>query len=82
MIYLTPCPFCGSRKVKLSAYRKLIHIEEVQVTYGVGCYNCGINTCTFTSVYDLDEDKKLVCVKDGRQQAIDAWNRRANDENA
>lgn len=75
---LKPCPFCGSTKVKLDAYKQYTYLQEYHVIYGVDCYTCGGKTGSFCSIFAIDDDKNLVCTKDGKSMAIDAWNRRTN----
>lgn len=61
---LKPCPFCGSKKVKLIRPQ----VVSGEYVYGVYCIDCetGINRNGFMFFSDWKE-------------ATDAWNTRANE---
>lgn len=61
---LKPCPFCGATEITTSNHSGLF-IEEGVCEYRVLCTVCGANTGW--------ENRT-------REEAIEAWNRRANDE--
>ena len=67
---LKPCPFCGGEacvcKISPRLYRPSRNHE-----YTVVCYGCDL-------LFGFDEDYGGEF--DTEEQAIDAWNRRANDE--
>lgn len=94
MAELKPCPFCGGTKLKVESKSVLDgYIDDIcrveRMTYSVRCNSCHarggvaggrvINSFRLTMAEkDLPEwattDTKL------KEKAIEAWNRRANNE--
>lgn len=62
---LEPCPFCGGE----ADYRT----ENFGARVWVQCLECGVST----SRYDTN---LIVAGKGGKEWAIEAWNRRVNDD--
>lgn len=67
---LKPCPFCGSRPVLQMDTRYPRPECKPRKAYEVVCKNWD---CV---IYMADNQYKLT-----EQEAVNAWNRRANDEN-
>ena len=63
---LKPCPFCGSHDVQLVA--EYGDVLGRQYAWGVRCDKCNADF-----FIDLDSSD------DGREETIDAWNRREGD---
>lgn len=74
---LKPCPFCGESKVRVVISDVREYMGDIHALHEVECLTCGVGTCKYTTVYSFDNNKVLQCKRDGRQMAIDAWNRRA-----
>lgn len=70
---LKPCPFCGSKNVRLTTKKATVHscfAEEYQGKLRVVvCCNCGCNGGIFNTLAVSDNE--------ARKQAIKSWNRRA-----
>jgi Lar family restriction alleviation protein len=62
---LKPCPFCGRKALKTSWYR-----PDTNVLYQVSCSDKSSDCVVHPETSWYTDEKK----------AIDAWNRRANDE--
>lgn len=77
---LKPCPFCGSKYVKVKQCDADHVLKKYHGKYFAGCVNCGITTPLFnwnkTRSPLINESNK----NKAREKAINAWNRRANDE--
>lgn len=70
---LKPCPFCG-RKAKVKATKK----DYVGFTIWCEC-ECGAQTKGFCP--DMrKQDDTIENIEECKKRAIEAWNRRANDE--
>ena len=77
---LKPCPFCGSEA-------KLIKIQwgykDTPVTimnrWTVKCTSCSVDIGIFTSTIYENDEGYLVVEHDGPKEAVDAWNRRAEN---
>ena len=75
-IELKPCPFCGEfvyiEKLPLwTEYGQITHGYKGCYEYDIHCHKCGcrINLGRNDTIYNSDEEAK--------QNAINAWNRRA-----
>lgn len=82
---LLPCPFCGSKPVLTNSGLKLTtsgaNIDGDIITYwSVRCNNCGVEKSGYLSEYFFtrEETLKIRDQYDGKAQAIEAWNRRAD----
>lgn len=82
---LLPCPFCGSKPVLTNSGLKLTtsgaNKDGDIITYwSVRCNNCGVEKSGYLSEYFFtrEETLKIRDKYDGKAQAIEAWNRRAN----
>ena len=75
---LKPCPFCGKEAIiqkKSSGQGN----GKYTASFFIGCDSCKIGfTRESTFVLDCDE---VSFIRNGYEEAIKAWNRRANDEN-
>ena len=84
---LKPCPFCGSiPRLEHGEIEKCRSREngDFIVSWKVRCFNCGTEKQGGVTEYIFlsDETLKIKCEHfDGRRKAIEAWNRRVNDEN-
>lgn len=73
-------PFCGSEaKILTPPPAKGIHHNG---EFGVYCSQCYVTSprTDYQLELELGSKGQLVVVKDERPQALEAWNRRANDE--
>ena len=71
---LEPCPFCGG-ECKIKAAKK----EYIGFTIWCECENCHARASGYCP--DMKkEDTAIVNIDSCRNKAIEAWNRRANDE--
>ena len=78
-IKLKPCPFCGGNPT-LRRCSTGTKGYKFTASYEVKCDKCRMaQTQTFETVFDLELNGELVLEKDGRKEAIEAWNRRAED---
>ena len=83
---LTPCPFCGGKPVlQHEGIEKTRSSEngDLIVRWYVKCPNCGTKKEGGITEYLFMKDETLVIKSEhynGRQKAIEAWNRRATDE--
>lgn len=90
---LKPCPFCGSAKLKvesksvLAGYTGLEERVE-QITYSVRCNLCharggAVGGKVITSLAQIRKRPEWATTEtELEDRAIEAWNRRANDEQA
>lgn len=85
---LKPCPFCGGKKLKIESKKGEIHYcakdgmyPWQNVKYSVRCNSChargGVVSAAVPTVWLGEYSKK---VDEVREKAVEAWNRRANDE--
>lgn len=74
---LKPCPFCGNEQISVQPCFAKHVLKKYHGQYFAGCRNCGIVTPLYawqkTRSPLLTENSK----KKARQEAINAWNRRA-----
>ena len=83
---LKPCPFCGGKaSLRNNGIEKCRNSEngDLITNWYVMCTNCGIKRNGDVSEYYFRNDETLILVNpiyDGRKKAIEAWNRRANDD--
>ena len=71
MAELKPCPFCGSKNIRINAYGFGY--------YGIECLGCGVETARYKNISKYLEGSLPIEKK--AEKAIEAWNRRA-DNNA
>lgn len=81
---LKPCPFCGGKaSLEHSGIEKCRNREngDLITTWRVWCPNCGTERKGGVSEYIFLKDETLYVKSsfDGRKQAIEAWNRRADN---
>lgn len=79
---LKPCPFCGGEA------KFLINEFSVRLTpkgweFGIYCPKCGVMfpRTDYKIEITFSDDGEITPTVDEREIAIEAWNRRANDEN-
>lgn len=79
---LKPCPFCGTIptfKVK----ENICDSQRKAVSYTVYCQGCGLEfpqKFGFEIEFDLESTGGIRVVKDERPKALEAWNKRKNNE--
>ena len=83
---LKPCPFCGTMpRLQHSDIKKCISREngDLITKWSVICPNCGTEKDGGITEYLFMQDETLQIKSkryDGRAKAIEAWNRRVNDD--
>lgn len=79
-LQLLPCPFCG-KPPGMRRYSVGTQNTKFLETWAIECY-CGMaRTKGFDTVFKRDPDTgEFIFEKDGREDAIKAWNRRANHD--
>jgi Lar family restriction alleviation protein len=78
---LKPCPFCGGNallRLKGVGIEGSSHREDWEIF----CSNCGAtpSKVLYVSKFIITATGELEYAKDGRIEAIEAWNRRTTDE--
>ena len=63
---LKPCPFCGAKEFDEDEPLNVWFVSEDDDEWRVECDRCGANTGWFN--------------RQSREEAIEAWNKRAKDE--
>lgn len=86
---LKPCPFCGGKAIlnhtDLHLHGHNSHESIIGLyssTWQVECGNCGIKKTSWISYYNFTNQGTLELAKneiDGREKAIESWNRRVNN---
>ena len=74
---INKCPMCGSRAV-VQCSTKGGGNGYIANWYAVTCESCGISTKSFESRIEQDESGNVQVITYGVDQAIAAWNRRAD----
>lgn len=82
---LKSCPFCG---VEPHMDRTNIDLttesgrdeKDIYVWWQITCPKCRIKK-EAVSVYRFQGDETIVTLKDGKTQAVELWNRRADNDN-
>jgi Lar family restriction alleviation protein len=70
MAELKPCPFCGSKEIKIGAFSV---IPDVHIYCVCGAYMGDFNAPSTAGQSDKEREKASVKI------AIEAWNRRAKE---
>ena len=68
-IDLKPCPFCGGKSIRLNAFGF--------GQWSAECLSCYIETKRYMGSTSVKFDGEVMQL--GRKEAIEAWNRRAED---
>ena len=76
---LKPCPFCGG-KAKLQECTRELPFSEEQNSFHVTCTKCGCSPFWFSGVNLHYTKPGMEKAEELKLQAIEAWNRRANNE--
>lgn len=89
---LKPCPFCGGEALiwQVNEELKSLHIPDgkggtdwtkgISYTWRVICKRCAASGSGYEDCIFRKKSGRIVMAKDGRENAIKAWNRRANSE--
>ena len=88
---LKPCPFCGGEaeivrvEEDLNIYLEHFTSENLDKLYArfyVRCTDkeCGCMTKRYYTVVGISEEGSVLVMRNGAKSAIDAWNRRAGDD--
>ncbi len=76
---LKPCPFCGGKATfRLETAQIYSGVSDYRL--GVECINCGIHSPHTYAVKKMFRGGGFLTTQDERDKAVEAWNRRANDE--
>lgn len=74
---LKTCPFCGGDAV-LKKVSSRYSADSWGDSFQVECMVCGVRSATYDSMVCRSlKNREIVIEKDGRKDAIGAWNRRA-----
>ncbi len=78
---LKPCPFCGGEAKFLVKTYKERGITR-GYSFGIYCTECDVTTpkTDYGIEFQLNADGEIEVIMDERSLAIEAWNRRANDD--
>ena len=69
MAEIKPCPFCGSKNIRINAYGFGY--------YSVECLSCGVETERYKNISKYLEGN--LSIEKKAKKAIEAWNRRADN---
>ena len=81
MTELKPCPFCGSRAIaKARSYGTYNTSDALLIRFEIRCEKCNaMRDGTYGEIYIcLSDTGELDVFRDDRENAIAAWNRRAD----
>lgn len=73
---LKTCPFCGSDAV-IKRVSVIYNTERWGDVFQVECMKCDIHSARYETKVYRDKKGEIVIEKDGKKDAIDAWNKRA-----
>ena len=82
MVELKPCPFCGGK----ANFLIKTHMERGVTrgyTFGIYCTKCDITLPKTNYIIEFEmssDDGELKVTTDERPQAIETWNRRADND--
>lgn len=80
MAELKPCPFCGGR-AKIYVYSTTNEHNAVSKRFKIKCGECGVEfTKGFRICVTLDDNGNFTFDTNEKDLAIEAWNRRVEDE--
>lgn len=75
-IKLKPCPFCGAEAItQVAVIRSEIESCTADISFIVSCSNCYIG-----QRWDINDRDSFEDAKTAMQKAIEAWNRRIENE--
>jgi Lar family restriction alleviation protein len=77
---LKPCPFCGGKAVFMTKQNNSSH-TCVSFSFAIECSKCHTRPpkASDNVAFGLSSTGEIVTIDDGREKAIEAWNRRAAD---
>ena len=78
-IELKSCPFCGNKPV-FFAKANCVNAQRKAIEFVVRCENCEFQYGKIHKIeieFDLHSESGIIIINDGRIQAAEAWNRRA-----
>jgi len=80
MADLKPCPFCGG-EVKIYRLSGCNYEGQTKAgaTFVIGCYNCHFDFKRFTVTVTIGKNGDVSVVSE-KEQAIEAWNKRAGEQ--
>lgn len=81
MIELKPCPFCGGQA---KFFTKVNDAKNTSIGwfFGIFCTECGVTTpkTNYYTEVSLAGSGEIEIPRDDRLEAIEAWNRRVDDD--
>lgn len=82
---LKPCPFCGGKAVfRFNTTKQTATAESFACSYQIRCSKCGTTTnksnFEVLVVIDPNEETGAHINANSREEAVEAWNRRADDD--
>lgn len=81
MIELKPCPFCGGKATVQGKHTEIYDAwanhPVLRAKYRVGCEKCGIYFWQWHEIQLTDGQPAVI--KNGYGEAVEAWNRRADN---
>lgn len=77
---LKPCPFCGGEAKFVQTAHGSITAESVHRNYAIQCVKCKARPYDSFTIRVWLAENGVVMSESNKNEAIEAWNRRANDE--